>query len=170
MDDNERTFRLTSWQDVFVHRPLWYSGWSGGRTDRISRVTEESGTVERGANFRQAQRLKGRRAFARVFGGRRSSADRLLVVYAMPNDLSWARLGLTVGRKHGMAVRRNRIKRLLREAFRLGLDELPQGYDFVCVPRVGAVGTLSEYRQALRTLGSRAAALWKSRRDRPKDA
>jgi len=125
--------------------------------------------VERRANFRQAQRLKGRRAFARVFGGRRSSADRLLVVYAMPNDLSWARLGLTVGRKHGTAVRRNRIKRLLREAFRLGYGELPQGYDFICVPRVGALGALSEYRQALRTLATRAAALWKTRRDKAKD-
>jgi ribonuclease P protein component len=141
-----------------------------GRIDRAGRVSRESGTVQRGASFRQAQRLKGRRAFSRVFGGRRSSADRLLVVYAMPNDLSWARLGLTVGRKHGMAVRRNRIKRLLREAFRLGLGELPRGYDFVCVPRVGSLGTLSEYRQALRALANRAAGLWQSRRDRTKDA
>lgn len=124
--------------------------------------------MEPRARFKPAQRLKGRRAFARVFGGRRSAANPLAVVYAMPNELTFSRLGLTVGRKHGAAVRRNRLKRLLREAFRFVYGKLPQGYDFICVPRVGVLGTLSEYKEALCSLTLRAAARWKPRGDQTK--
>ncbi len=106
----------------------------------------------------RARRLRGIKGFSRVFGGRRSAANRLLVVYAAPNGLPYARLGLTVGRRHGEAVRRNRIKRLLREAFRLESGLLPVGYDFVCIPQVRADGTLDGYRRALQKVVPRAAA------------
>ncbi len=108
--------------------------------------------------FRRARRLSGTKAFARVFGGRCSAADRHLVVFAMPNGLSYCRLGLTVGRKCGNAVARNRIKRLLREAFRLEGDSLPVGYDLVCLPRPGMVGQLEAYRRSMRSVSARAAA------------
>ncbi|HVP12276.1 MAG TPA: ribonuclease P protein component [Phycisphaerae bacterium] len=108
--------------------------------------------------FGRNQHLKGAKAFARVFGGRRSAGNDLLVVYALPNDLPWTRLGLTVGRKHGNAVRRNRIKRLLREAFRLERGAISVGFDLICVPKIGRIGTLSEYRQAIRIVAARAIA------------
>lgn len=97
------------------------------------------------------------KAFARVFGGRHSAANKLLIVYAMPNGLPYSRLGLTVGRKCGIAVVRNRIKRLLREAFRLEHDALPSGYDLVCLPQKGVEGTLDAYRRAIRSVSIRAA-------------
>ena len=53
----------------------------------------------------------------------------------LPNGLGHSRLGIVVGRRHGNAVRRNRMKRLLREAFRLNRGMLSVPCDVVIVPR-----------------------------------
>lgn len=108
--------------------------------------------------FPRANRLSGEKQFARVFARRISSANKLIVVYAAPNGMKHSRLGLSVGRKLGTAVSRNRIKRLLREAFRLESAALPTGYDFVVVPRVGPTGTLIDYRESLKLVCRRTVA------------
>jgi ribonuclease P protein component len=64
-------------------------------------------------------------------------SDGLLVVYAAANGLPHPRVGLSVSRKVGNAVVRNRWKRLLREAFRLSQPSLPVGLDFILIPRSG---------------------------------
>ena len=107
--------------------------------------------------FPKRVRLSGRKAFARVFGGKHSAGNRFLVVYAIANDLDYARLGLSVGRRCGNAVVRGRIKRLLREAFRLERLNLPSGFDFVCVPRPGQIPTLDQCRRNLSSLFEKAA-------------
>ncbi len=57
----------------------------------------------------------------------------LFTVRAAANGLPFPRLGISVARAAGISVARNRMKRLLREAFRLNRDALPQGVDLVVV-------------------------------------
>ena len=89
---------------------------------------------------RKRRRLSRSGEFERVYREGRSHASRHLVVYAFPraDDETEPRLGISVGRKLGGAVERNRIKRLLREAFWAGAGDLAPGHDFVIVARPAA--------------------------------
>ncbi|MEW6067910.1 MAG: ribonuclease P protein component [Nitrospirota bacterium] len=80
-----------------------------------------------------------KRDFEQVFREGLTAASKYLVIYAKPNELNFSRLGLSVSKKIGKAVKRNRIKRLLREAMRRLLKEWPFTYDFVLVARKSSV-------------------------------
>ena len=95
------------------------------------------------------KRLHGRRAFGVVFAARVKQVAGPLVVHGLPNDLGHPRLGLSVSRRVGTAVKRNTIKRMLREAFRLAQYDLPRGYDLVIVVRPHDTLTLAEYQKLM---------------------
>ncbi|MFW5693471.1 MAG: ribonuclease P protein component [Thermoguttaceae bacterium] len=107
--------------------------------------------------FRREYRIRRAADFQRAYRRRCTAGDRTLLVFAHPNDLPHARLGLSVSRKVGGAVRRNRWKRLLREAFRLERANLPPGVDLVVIPRPAAEPTLANLRHSLATLARTAA-------------
>ena len=85
------------------------------------------------------RRLSRSAEFERVYRQGRSKANRYLVLYVFPReegaDAEGPRLGLSVSRKVGGAVDRNRVKRCLREAFWTEAERLPAGSDYVAVAR-----------------------------------
>jgi ribonuclease P protein component len=91
------------------------------------------------------RRLSRSAEFERVYRQGRSKGNRYLVLYAFPRDDESSerdedgpRLGLSVSRRVGGAVDRNRIKRVLREAFWAEAERLPAGSDYVVVARPDA--------------------------------
>jgi len=113
--------------------------------------------------LRHEQRLKKTVQFQRVYEQGVSAADDRLIVYARANELDYSRLGLSVGKKLGSAVKRNRYKRTLREAFRLTQHELPSGYDFVFVPRPGLEASMELFKKSLLHLCRKCERRWEKK-------
>lgn len=110
-----------------------------------------------------SRRLHGRRAFAAVFDARMTKHAGPLAVRGKPNGLDYPRLGLSVSRRVGGAVKRNRIKRLLREAFRLSQHDWPAGYDIVIAVRPHAPLSLAEYQRLVFTAVRQIHLAWEKR-------
>lgn len=100
--------------------------------------------------FRRRHRLSQKREFERAYtqGVRRVNGP--LAVYGVRNGLEQSRLGISVGKRIGNAVKRSRVKRMLRESFRLLRVEMPPGYDLVISVRPHRPLPLEKYTSAIR--------------------
>jgi len=94
--------------------------------------------------------MKENHLFRRLYAKGKNAAQPTLAVYARRNGLDHNRLGLTVGVKVGKAVRRNKVRRRVREAYRIHEDQMERGWDLVVVARTRSV--YSPYAQLERDL------------------
>ncbi len=86
----------------------------------------ENNFLRKNKGFPEHVRLLKAAEFSRVFKDPIRSTDRLFTILAVSNDVNHARLGLAISKKNAKrAIDRNRIKRLVRESFRLSLSEMP---------------------------------------------
>ena len=103
--------------------------------------------------------LKLNHIFRRLYGTNGQSSP-LLVLYAKKNRLNQTRVGITVSKKLGGAVVRNRVRRRLREVYRLHEDRFLPGYDIVVVARSRAIdASFESLCQAYLTLAEKAGIL-----------
>ena len=82
--------------------------------------------------------LKENRVFRRLYAKGKSAVAPTMVLYCRRNGRRQSRLGLTTGTKLGHAVVRNRVRRRIREIFRLSQGKMKQGYDCIVVARTRA--------------------------------
>lgn len=106
--------------------------------------------------FSRASRLRLKKEFEAVFDAGHRTATRDLVAWHS-ESAGGKKIGLMVSKKTGGAVKRNRLKRLLREAFRLTREELKEGTRLIIYPKAGcAMENLAQAGKALETVRQRA--------------
>ena len=122
------------------------------------------GRTQRGARFSRWMRVVRQRDFARAYKSGSRARGKLLTLVAAHNGTDTTRLGLSIGKRfHKHAVVRNRLRRLVREAFRLSYGDLPRGYDLI------AVGSEPGTRAELETLRAELVRLARRAADRAED-
>jgi len=89
--------------------------------------------------------LKSNKDFSNVYSKGKSKANRQLVMYCIKNDYDQNRVGYSISKKVGNSIVRNKIKRRLKEIYRLNKSSIKQGYDLVFIVRTGA--KKADYKQ-----------------------
>ncbi len=109
--------------------------------------------------------LKLNHVFRRLYQKGNQAGNRYLVLYARKNRTRENRVGITTGKKLGHAVTRNRVRRRLREIYRLNEDRFVPGYDIVVVARSQAVNaSFAQLQDSYLALAARIGIL---RGDKP---
>lgn len=124
----------------------------------------------RGFRLLRKARFAHARQFEAVYEAKVKKTSGPLVLHALPNELAFCRLGLAIGRRVGGAVVRTRLKRLLRESFRLAQHDLPTwekgGYDLIIGAKAHRELAQEEYQKMIMEMSHAAHREWERRRRR----
>ena len=88
--------------------------------------------------MKHPQSLKKTKDFQKVYKKGRSCANQQLVMYVLPNNMTYNRLGISISKKIGNSVKRHHLARLIRENMRLSEEMLNSGFDIVVIARHSA--------------------------------
>ena len=88
--------------------------------------------------MKNPQSLRKSEEFTKVYKSGKSYANKLLVLYVLPNQKEKNRYGISISKKVGNSVKRHHLARLIRENLRLSEDMWKGGFDMVVVARIGA--------------------------------
>lgn len=124
------------------------------------RPTPRQPGTPRRYTLRKRHRLSHDLDYKAVFDARVRKHRGPITVFAKPNHLGHHRLGLSIGRRVGNAVKRNALKRRIREAFRLHRHQLPGSYDLVVTARPHHPEPLTWYEHAIVNLTTKLHAAW----------
>lgn len=120
-------------------------------------------TSPRRYNFPKSHHLRSPAEFAAVYDAKVRESRGPLLIYALPNDLNRPRIGISTSRKVGNAPRRNHIRRMLRESFRLMQYDFPASYDLVIVVRSHDPIELADYQRLLTEAVAKLHKTWQRR-------
>lgn len=84
-------------------------------------------------------RLRRDTQFRRVYKRGRSYGNSIMVLYVCKNKLDYNRVGFSVSKKVGNSVERNKVKRRMKEVYRLNTDKLKNGFDLIFIPKKNTV-------------------------------
>lgn len=109
--------------------------------------------------FEKSKRVRSSQRFGKILKRGRCKADGTLVLCALKTIPGQPpRIGITIPKKTGNAVVRNRWKRLIREAYRLQQKDLPRGFDYIVRPKKGSKANATEIQVSLISLAKRVTS------------
>jgi ribonuclease P protein component len=118
--------------------------------------------------FTKRERIRGKSDFERLRRSGKKFTDGIFLAVILTNDVGLSRLGIAVPKRVGNAVTRNRIKRLIRETFRLNRESIGASIDLlVVVRRPPDILTLGEFQHRILCLVARYRAVGNSERSTP---
>ncbi len=133
------------------------SAWESDSSNAPLRESQQRSSIMTDQHLPAERRLRHSSDFARVYRQRCAAGDAHLLIYGAKNGHPHARIGLSVSRKVGPSVCRNRWKRAIREAFRTHLPEIPGGVDWIVIPRQRAIPQQASVVKSLLELTSSIA-------------
>jgi ribonuclease P protein component len=84
-------------------------------------------------------RLRSNMEFRKVYNKGKNYWNRNLILFVKKNDLGYTRVGYSITKKIGNSVVRNRIRRQMKEIYRLNFDQVEKGYDLIFIPKKNVV-------------------------------